>query len=543
MILLSIATLVFGLQDIYQSKGELEIKNVVLSPQTEHKLYEPLEIRFDLSGRWDNPFDPNQLDVSAFVSTDRTYALVPAVLVQDFEFRLENNKEVSTRKGNMYWRLNFAPWQLGTFTIDLRVTDMVTNTSHRSIRIKAFSGNAKGFSNIPKNSSYFHQGNNCVFISGVTLSEFGEKGTQGIDERFKELRDAGVTACRVLLSPANFGIEWMPSDKNRQFAGLGYYNLENAAKIERVLQSAQENGISIILCLMSEQEFSTKWNENPYNKARGGPCETPEEFWTSLRARIQYKRQLRYLLGRYQRYSSLIGLQMANGVEVPIYWLQEMGNEIQNSHAFGLPMSSMPLPKKEAFELKQLSFISKSINIKSDLPEVINEMASLLPDEKVAEKKPVILYVNQPKLSAFEARTILWAGTAMGFGGVMFNEGMSADNEWYTSVFQAFQNEIKHLFGSNAQPVRFLIKSDPQNTAWLLRNDKCGIVFLHNAAEGGSDGMLSFPVAKDGNYRVKLFDLETNEVISESKVSMKINSLSFSYPRTKKTLAFSFVLE
>lgn len=542
MIFFGIATLVLGLQDIYQSKGELEIKNVVLSPQTEHKLYEPLEVRFDLSGRWDNPFDPNQLDVSAFVSTDRTYALVPAVLVQDYEFRLESEKEVSTKKGNMYWRLNFAPWQLGTFTIDLRVTDMVTNTSHKSVKIKAFSGNAKGFSNIPRNSSYFHQGTDCVFISGVTLSEFGEKGTQGIDEKFKELREAGVTVCRVLLSPTNFGIEWMPSDTNRQFAGLGYYNLENAAKLERILQSAQENEISVILCLMSEQEFSTKWNENPYNKAKGGPCETPEEFWTSLRARIQYKRQLRYLIGRYQRYSSLIGFQMINGAEVPIYWLQEMGNEIQNFHAFGLPLSSMPLPK-EAFELRQLRFISKSINMKSDVPEMLHEMASLMPDEKASEKKPVILYANQSQLSAFEARTVLWAGAAMGFGGVMFNEGMSAGKEWYTSVFQVFQNETTHLFGSKNQPIYSVIKSDSEKTAWLLRNDRCGIVFLHDESEGGSVGMLSFPVAKSGDYRLRAFDLETNEIVSENKVSVRINSLSFSYPRTKKTLAFSFILE
>jgi hypothetical protein len=542
LIFLGIATLVLGLQDIYQSKGELEIKNVVLYPQTEHKLYEPLEVRFDLSGRWDNPFDPNQLNLSAFVSTDRTYALVPAVLVQDYEFRLENEKEISAKKGNLYWRLNFAPWQLGTFTIDISVTDMVTNTSHRSIKIKAFSSNVKGFSNIPRNSSYFHQGNNCVFISGVTLSEFGEKGTQGIDEKFKELREAGVTVCRVLLSPTNFGIEWMPSDSNRQFAGLGYYNLENAAKLERILQSAQENDISIILCLMSEQEFSTRWNENPYNKAKGGPCETPEEFWTSLRARIQYKRQLRYLIGRYQRYSSLIGFQMTNGVEVPIYWLQEMGNEIQNFHAFGLPMSSMPLPK-EAFELRQLRFISKSINIKSSVPEMINEMASLMPDEKAAEKKPVILYANQSQLSASEARTMLWAGTAMGFGGVMFSERASSDKEWHKSVFQTFQNETTHLFNSKTQPVRSVTKSDSEKTVWILRNDKCGIVFLHNESEGGSAGLLSFPVAKSGDYRIKVFDLETNEIVSENKVSTRINSLSFSYPRTKKTLAFSFILE
>ena len=125
----------------------------------------------------------------------------------------------------------------------------------------------------------------------------------------------------------------------------------------------------------------------------------------------------------------------------------------------------------------------------------------------------------------------------------MFSGIASSDKEWYKSVFQAFQSETTHLFDSKNQPVRSVIKSDSEKTAWLLRNDKCGIVFLHDESEGGSVRLLSFPVAKSGNYRIKMFDLETNEIVSENKVSTRISSLSFSYPRTKKTLAFSFILE
>src|SRR5262249_54867981 len=86
----------------------------------------------------------------------------------------------------------------------------------------------------------------------------------------------------------------------------------------------EERGIYILLVLDYHGMFATQadsfggnnyWPANPYNTANGGPCATPDAFFTSTNAEHVYEKRLRYLVARYGYRENLLAWEFFNEID------------------------------------------------------------------------------------------------------------------------------------------------------------------------------------------------------------------------------------
>jgi hypothetical protein len=109
--------------------------------------------------------------------------------------------------------------------------------------------------------------------------------------------------------------------------GLGQYSLQNAWRIDQLLQKADQLGLHLQLLLYPHGPFQprelapwgqlpdTQWRENPYNVVNGGPVTVAGGFLKSPEARSGARNYLRYVAARFGAYSSLQGWDLWNEVD------------------------------------------------------------------------------------------------------------------------------------------------------------------------------------------------------------------------------------
>jgi hypothetical protein len=77
------------------------------------------------------------------------------------------------------------------------------------------------------------------------------------------------------------------------------------------------------------------WNKNLYNKANGGPCEKPEDFFTNEEAKKHYKNRLRYVISRWGYSPHIAAFELWNEMDAPPEWTKEMLTYIRGVNPHG----------------------------------------------------------------------------------------------------------------------------------------------------------------------------------------------------------------
>lgn len=310
--------------------------------------WQPVEVRFDLTGTWENPFDPVQVDVRAEITgPDGRTRIQPAFVYQDFEQIASPAMEVLTPRGSLDWRVRWTPLAEGTYDVRLKATLQGREVTADAGRFLCRGRAGHGFvRRLPDTPYYlgFDDGTPYVAI-GENICWDGQTPAATYRAWFEKLARAGGNYCRIWLVRWNLGLEWSSSDGARRgcFYGLGRYSLDNAWRLDEVLRAAADNGIFVMLCLGYHGELLDKkayfgedcWGFNPYNAANGGPCSTPAEFWTSDQARNLYKRRLRYTLARWGAFPAVLSWEFWNEVHAPAPWIAEMARYLAEHDIHG----------------------------------------------------------------------------------------------------------------------------------------------------------------------------------------------------------------
>ena len=97
-------------------------------------------------------------------------------------------------------------------------------------------------------------------------------------------------------------LEWNPTQG--PYHGLDYYSQENAARLDRVMELAEKNGIYINLETMNHGAISSgidhDWENNPLNAdVPGGYLKYATDFLSSERAQKSHRNKLRYTIARW----------------------------------------------------------------------------------------------------------------------------------------------------------------------------------------------------------------------------------------------------
>ena len=177
------------------------------APSVEVGRYEKLELLIRVDRRYDNPFDPQEVDmVVALKTPGGGQVTLPAFYCQDYERRkLNQGRERANWYypiGNGTWKARFAPTQTGSYFATARLKDKTGTIQSESIRFGCISSSRKGFIRISEKdprfmelsdgTPFFAIGQNLAFIGEgqhVTLSR--------AEEIFGKLADNGANFLRI----------------------------------------------------------------------------------------------------------------------------------------------------------------------------------------------------------------------------------------------------------------------------------------------------------------------------------------------------------
>ncbi len=369
------------------SQQPLALRGLKLSRE-QVPVFSKLELDLDLSATYDNPFDPADIDVMAtFSGPGGKTVSVPGFFSQDYAWM---GKEPGVRlrtSGPPGWKVRFAPPMAGAWTVKVTARDRSGEVAGKPVRFTATPATDPGFIRRVPDNPYYLQ-----FDDGTPYFAVGENlcwDSQGRVNRypvwFQSLGAAGGNYCRIWLVRWNMALEWIPGKGSGTYYGAGKYALDNAYKLDWVMEQARANGIRCMLCLGYHGELmNTKayfgencWEDNPYNAANGGPCAEPKEFWTHEQARKLYQQRLRYYTARYGWDTHVLSYELWNEVNAPAPWVKEMGGYLQ-THDPNRHLVTTTYGNDEVWNLPEMDYVQDhSYGSDENRPRTANAIADL----------------------------------------------------------------------------------------------------------------------------------------------------------------------
>ncbi len=333
-------------------RRKLGIGSVTLDRST-LRTYETVEAAVNISATYSNPFDPDEIRVEAEIAAPGGRRLrVPGFFGAPMQVERVGASERLRVAGTAGFRVRYTPAVAGEHTIVVVATDRTGTVRSKPVKLTVTRGTSPGFvRRSAKAPAYF------AFDNGAPFIAIGENVCWASDPTpietyskwFKGLGAAGGNWARLWLAYNEKGLEWSAAPTPRPgtgtYGGLGRYALDNAWRLDEIIRIAERNGIYLMLCLGTYGEFTQggffnegMWVSNPYNKANGGPCAEPADFWTNAEARRAYKKRLRYLIARYGHSPHVFAWEFWN--EVPptneqAAWVAEMAAYLKENDPYG----------------------------------------------------------------------------------------------------------------------------------------------------------------------------------------------------------------
>jgi hypothetical protein len=297
-----------------------------------------LELNVALTASYDNPFDPDQVRLDArFTSPSGKQISVPGFLMVDFHRQVQQHSEllIPTDTGN--WKIRFTPRETGPYTWQLTLQDRSGKVAGGGGQFQATAAETPGFvrrSPVDPHYLAFDNGQG-YFAIGHNLPTYHTSGQLG-DEAMRKFAAAKENYNRWWLTSDSLGIEWMDR--------LGWYRQDAAARLDLVLDLAQELGLRYMLCLDTHQDFRERgWERNPFNAVNGGPCAKPADWFTDSTAKNYYKKRLRYTVARWGYSPNVLCWEFGNEIEgwdhspdtIKLPWTNEMAGYLRSLDPFG----------------------------------------------------------------------------------------------------------------------------------------------------------------------------------------------------------------
>lgn len=311
--------------------------------------YAKFQLTLDLKTSAANPFDPDEIDVeAAFLSPTGKHIDVPGFLYQPYTSHLNNNAEQLTPDGPPVWMVRFSPDAPGLWKYVVSAHDATGSVTLPAKPFLCIRSLNRGFvrKDTRDPARFIYSDGKPYFPVGENMCWAGQKGTYDFAQWLQGLSGGGGDWIRLWISTFN-GIEWagLPPvsgpDEFDGYHGMGYYNLQKAWYIDRIMDLAEEDHVNVMLCIGTYSEFTSggffgegQWPQNPYNAANGGPCKTPADFWNNPDAQKLYRHRLRYLIARYGWRSNLFGWEFWNEANPTADWMSLMSSYMKGLNSY-----------------------------------------------------------------------------------------------------------------------------------------------------------------------------------------------------------------
>ena len=319
---------------IYSAMGySLEVVDFS-TPSGAAQLYKKYEIKFNLDAQFNNPFDPDEIDIQA-VFTDESGESVRIFGFYTQDYRVQVTPTPYTKRDGTekiynireyfpisepYWAIRFAPVKTGRYNYHLNIKTISGEFRYPiedELSLECVLSQDNGFIRVdPKNPRYFRFDSGISYwgvgFNGVnTMGACDQGEVRSFDVMMKEEK-YGANLMQINLCQGNY-IEWTKIQK-RQFPyynyyeGLGRYNLQTASQIDSAINLAESLGIYLRFTFHHSADFEPDFfsaentpgfQENPYSIENGGNCRKPIEFFTDSESWEYQRQHFRYAIARW----------------------------------------------------------------------------------------------------------------------------------------------------------------------------------------------------------------------------------------------------
>ena len=348
-------------------------------------LYGRVEFTVGLSATYDNPFDPDQvaLDAQFRTPSGRTERL-PGFYYQDFDRSLDGDADRLIPRGGPAWKVRYSPREVGDYAVTFTARDRSGQVRFGPVAFHCVKSEEGGFARIStaqaSGPKYFR------LDSGRTLFLIGHNVTTYFpdeDGAFDRMAAGGENYTRFWMWRWGLGLDWGPE--------AGRYSLQAAWRLDRTLELARRRGIYLMLCFDTHQDFlGDLWARNPYNKARGGPCAEPLDFFTDPQARALFKRRLRYIVARWGCDTDVLAWEFGNEMEgwpgaqqhrdAVAAWHAEMGDALAGLDPFDHPITTSLWTTAgwpELWKLPQMQFVQSHFYANNRFADMAGAVAGI----------------------------------------------------------------------------------------------------------------------------------------------------------------------
>ncbi|MBN8733561.1 MAG: DUF5060 domain-containing protein [Acidobacteria bacterium] len=302
--------------------------------------YELIEAAVEPGVKAANPFDPKEARVEGELRLPSGRVLrVPGFWYQGYQRSIANPEAAGTARverlaaeGEAGWRVRFSSPEAGRHRLSVSWTMGGVSGRAKPLEVTVTPGRGAGFVRVsPRNRRFLeHESGKPFFAIGENLCMYEKReGTYYYERLLEKLAANGGNYVRLWQEyyvPQDASIVAKPGDGSfagfpleTHATGLGRYDLESAWRLDEVERECRRRGVYFQLAFEMTVWWQTRmkhrWPRNPYNAANGGPCRTPQEYFTSEAARELVKRRLRYSVARWGWSTQLAAWELWNEVD------------------------------------------------------------------------------------------------------------------------------------------------------------------------------------------------------------------------------------
>lgn len=332
--------------------------------------FEKFELTFELPDRYANPFDTNEVAVTAvFEGPDGSNTWVSGFYSQEHFREVRADGEQIRPQGRPFWCVRFAPLLPGGYRYALQVRDRRGRSEKEYGGFTALPPRRPGFVRVSKADPRFFEfsdGSPCYPIGHNIRSPYDTRldrlfpwarrfprGSSAYVRYFADMAKHGENLVEVWTAPWFLGLEWTPERPG--YHGIGQYNLIHAWELDRILDEAERHRIYVNLVVHNHGKFSSysdeEWERNPFFTKNGGYLTRPEQYFDDPAAMQSFRSLMRYMTARWSYSTCLFGWELWSELDLTgsahntykcdevVEWHRVMGRAIKamdpNDHVIG----------------------------------------------------------------------------------------------------------------------------------------------------------------------------------------------------------------
>lgn len=540
--------------------------------------YEKFELTFDVADTYENPFDPEIVDVQGhFISPSGNTVRVPGFYYQPYErSRTDEGHERLTPVGDACWKVRFAPKETGEYTYWVTVTDAEGVLASRPSTFSATAPlHPEGYVRVSRSDPrYFEFENGDWFWPiGINMRDGGDDasnqaGTYDFDRYFKRFHEEGLNFVRTWMCAWWGGIEW-GDEYHSRFGDVGWYNLYNAWRLDYCVDLASQYDLFLEITFNSHgqvrrDKFDQEWLYSPWNVRNGGSVASPSMFFTDERVKRAFRNRYRYIVARWGYSRNVMSWDLWNEVDlVENYdpetvsgWHQEMagylkaidpwkhivvthiclfwsyGNEMWRLPQIEFVQSDAYWDQKKDGRMDSGMFASYSgkVDPKQDNAPIFNKPFVFI--EYGPQTTSVVAGQVNPQLWRHRFRVGMWTSAVLPTAA---SPMFWYHKEWDEYGLHQFQQPLRKLFadldrrGRDFRMKPVLIVRGERLRGIGMSDDREGFFYIHDPERVGIEDRASITEKSEGaalmvfgvspgEYSVEFLDSVSAEVVGRAQV-------------------------